>query len=346
VFLNVNPARPENRGKAYVLRLKDALKDKKVPQALVERVLEYVDRERLQTHTLVLFSTSDDLFEVHKLHVELLEEVRWGEPFVAPLVVAIDEYQPSGVVLLDAEKFRFFVTSLEEIEEKLDAVNLFSTAGWREMTLSPSTALPRGGADKDVFRHRLEAQTQRFYRGLGETVRQLVDQLKLQRLILAGPEERTAAFLSTLPQEVQDLVAETIHLPAGASEAEVMERISSVEERIERRQEEQLLIAARERGVHGLQNTLEALQEGRVYHLLVPWPLDREARWCYACATVSLDASEEVCPSCGGPTRARPLASVLLNLATDRGARIEFMSGENAENLREEFGGLAGLVRF
>jgi len=84
VFLNVNPARPENRGKAYVLRLKDALKDKKVPQALVERVLEYVNRERLRTHTLVLFSTSDDLFAVYKLHVELLEEVRWGEPFVAP----------------------------------------------------------------------------------------------------------------------------------------------------------------------------------------------------------------------------------------------------------------------
>jgi peptide subunit release factor 1 (eRF1) len=165
-------------------------------------------------------------------------------------------------------------------------------------------------------------------------------------LILAGPEERTAAFLSTLPQEVQDLVAETIHLPAEASEAEVMERISSVEERIERKQEEQILIAARERGVHGLQNTLEALQEGRVYHLLVPWPLDREVRWCDACATAFVDASEEVCPSCGGPTRARPLTSVLLNLATDRGARIEFMSGENAESLREEFGGLAGLVRF
>ncbi len=42
----------------------------------------------------------------------------------------------------------------------------------------------------------------------------------------------------------------------------------------------------------------------------------------------------------------RPFASILSGLATARKTRIEFVRGENAETLREELGGLAGLVRF
>ena len=88
------------------------------------------------------------------------------------------------------------------------------------------------------------------------------------------------------------------------------------------------------------------LQEGRVYHLLAPWPLDGNARWCDACALASANASDESCSYCGGPTRMRPLTSITFDLATARSTRIEFVRGENAKNLREEFGGLAGLVRF
>ncbi len=346
VYLNVNPARSENQDKAYTLRLKGALKDKKVPQALAEPVLEYVGQERLRTRTLVIFTAPDGLFEIYRLHVELPEQAHWGEPYLAPLVLATNEYQPSGVILVDAEKFRFFVTSLGEIEEELDAVNLFSTAGWREITISPSTMRPRGGAARDVFDHRLEAQMQRFYKGLGETIRQLVDRFRVERLILAGPEERTAAFLSTLPQEMRNLVMETVHLPTRASEAEVMKRITYAQERIEREQGKQALAAARDRGVHGLENTLKALQEGRLYRLLAPWPLDGNARWCEACALVSVNASDESCSYCGGPTHMRPLTTIIFDLAAARNTRIEFVRGENAETLKEEFEGLAGLVRF
>jgi len=127
VSLNVNPARSENQGKAYVLRLK-SIKDKKAPQALVERVSEYVSWERFQARTLVLFAATDGLFETYGLHMELPEEGHWEEPYVAPLVLATEEYLPFGVVLVDAEKFRFFVASLGEIDEELDAVNLAAGA--------------------------------------------------------------------------------------------------------------------------------------------------------------------------------------------------------------------------
>jgi peptide subunit release factor 1 (eRF1) len=130
------------------------------------------------------------------------------------------------------------------------------------------------------------------------------------------------------------------------SESEVMKQISAVEARIEREQENRALATGRERGVCGLEDTLKALQEGRLHRLLAPWPLEGDVRWCDACALSSPEVSNESCPYCGGPARVRTLAGLILGLATARRTRAEFVRGENAETLKEEFGGLAGLVRF
>ena len=48
------------------------------------------------------------------------------------------------------------------------------------------------------------------------------------------------------------------------------------------------------------------------------------------------------------PTRVRPLTDVLVDLAAARGARLDFLRGENenTDTLRDEFGGLAILTRF
>lgn len=343
-YLGVNPARPENRAKAYVIRLKDALKEVGAPEEVSGRVLEYVETEQPRSRTLVLFAATDGLFEVYRLGMELPERVRWGEPYVAPLILALQQYEPYGVILLDAQKARFFVSVSGRMEEELDAENIFSTAGWREITISPSTAAPSGGAARDAFEHRIEAQTLRFYKILGETLRGLVERFGLTRLILAGPEERTALFAKTLPRQSAALVAATVPLPLGASEKEVMERVSGAEESARKRQQERLLAEARERGVSGLDETLGSLQEGRVYHLLVPWASGERVGWCDACGLAS--TGTETCPYCGGGTRERELVDVALELAEARGARVELVRGENADALREELGSLAGLVRF
>ncbi len=60
VYLNVNPARPENRKKACLVRLKDALKEEGVPRGMATRLLEYVEGEQFQARTLVLFAAPDD----------------------------------------------------------------------------------------------------------------------------------------------------------------------------------------------------------------------------------------------------------------------------------------------
>ena len=89
-------------------------------------------------------------------------------------------------------------------------------------------------------------------------------------------------------------------------------------------------------------------EENRVYHLAVLWELEGEIRWCDNDQLAIRDATREVCPFCGQKTRVRPLTDVLVDLAAARGARLDFMRGENenTDTLRDEFGGIAGLTRF
>jgi peptide subunit release factor 1 (eRF1) len=139
------------------------------------------------------------------------------------------------------------------------------------------------------------------------------------------------------------------HVDVGAPENEILDRLEAVRERAEYEREKELLDEIRESGVRGPDETVASLQEeNRVYHLAVLWELDAEIRWCDNDQLAIREATREECPFCGQQTRVRPLTDVLVDLAAARGARLDFMRGENENTdiLRDEFGGIAGLTRF
>jgi hypothetical protein len=348
-YLSVNADIPENQRRAYLVRLRDAMNDEGVPEALQQRVREYVEEE---THpgarTLAIFAGEDDLFEIYRLQVDVPESFRWGDPFVAPLTLVLDEYEPYGAAVLDAERFRYFVVSplsTAHGEEEIKA------NGFREVDVHPSEPYPRGGGstDLDPAGRKHQANIHNFYKELGATTRDITFQEGVQRLILAGPKERTAEFRRTLPNELQDRVVAEEHVDIGAPEGELLDRLEEIRERAEHGRERELLDEIRERGVRGLDETVAALQEeNRVYHLAALWELEAETRWCDNDQLAIRDVTREECPFCGRKTRMRQLTDVLVDLATARGARLDFVMGEdeNTDTLRDEFGGIAGLTRF
>jgi Bacterial archaeo-eukaryotic release factor family 10 len=349
-YLSVNPAVPENQGQAYLVRLRDAMNDHGVPEELQKRIRGHVEGERHpRARTLALFAAEDDLFEVYRLPVDLPESFRWGDSYVAPLVLALDEYEPYGVALLDAERFRYFVTS--PVAPPPGSAEYIGASGYREVDLHPNRPYPRGGGstDMDAAGRKQEANVHRFYKELGELTRRLTFQEGVKHLILAGPKERTSEFRYLLPKEVQELVVSEEHVNMGESEGKILDSLEEVRERSEREREGRILAQVRESGVSGLDETLAALQEeNRVYYLMALWDLAGEIRWCDNDRLAIRDITAEECPFCGQKTRVRPLIDVLVDVAAVRGARLNFIRGENenADTLREEFGGLAGLTRF
>jgi peptide subunit release factor 1 (eRF1) len=348
-YVSVNAAIPENQERAYLVRLRDAMNDEGVPERLQEQVREFVEAE---THpgarTLAIFAAEDGLFEVYRLQVDLPESFRWGDPHAAPLMLVMDEYEPYGAVVLDAERFRYFVVSPLASPEEAEEVK---ANGFREVDIHPNQPYPRGGGstDMDPAGRKQDSNIHRFYKELGELTRDLTFREGVRRLILAGPKERTAEFRGVLPNELKDRVVAEEHVDLGAPEGELLDRLEAVRERAEYERERELLDEIRERGISGLDETIAALQEeNRIYHLAVLWELEGEIRWCDNDQLAIRDITAEECPFCGQKTRVRPLTDVLVDLAAARGARLDFMLGENENTdvLRDEFGGIAGLTRF
>jgi peptide subunit release factor 1 (eRF1) len=371
LYLDINPAKPDNAGKAYALRAKDAMKALAVPEALAGKVLELLQHEVIQAKTLALFADQERL-ELFPLQVELplvravktafVDEktsrlltdgalAHYGEPFLLPLVYALDEYERYGVVYVDQERWRVFEVFLGEIAEVKDAFLALDTEAWRRLSLdAPGRrfnlgGIARGGAGQDLFAKRLAAWEERFYKALAHELVRHVEERGFTRLLLMGPEEHTKLFLGYLPKRLKEkVVAELPSLPhPGASPGEVLKRLEPVLEEVERQAEVRLLEELEEaypKAAFGPE-VLARVQEGRVELWVLPWHLEKEV---YACDGLYLAEEAQALAYCQNPEK-KPLAVVLPELAAGYAAKLEFVRGEAERRLLER-GGMAALLRW
>ena len=366
VYLSVNARYPENQGQAYKVRLRDALEELEVPKEIAERIRGSIDDQVHQgARTVVFFAAEDGLFERYDLQLDLPEAYRFGEPYLAPLVLALDEHESYGVALIDAEEFRFFVST--PMGNPSEGSGGASSGFFREVDLKPSQPYPRGEGTReaDPAGRTHQSNVYRFHKEMGELTQKLVNQDNVKNLIIAGPKERTSGYRETLPEPVKEKVVAEENVATNAPEAEIVEQFEAIQERAEREREDGLIEKARENGVRGVKDTVEALQEGRVFHLIALYDLEGEIRWCDHDELAITDVAQEECPFCGRQTRVRTLTDVLIDLATNRGARLEYVRARDelgetpnediekqrerkdaADVLREDFEGLAGLLRY
>jgi Bacterial archaeo-eukaryotic release factor family 10 len=367
IYLSVNARYPDNQGQAYKVRLKDALREMEdLPEELDQQVRESVEGEvRQHSRTVVFFAAQDGLFERYDLQLDLPEAYRFGEPYLAPLILALDKHESYGVALVDAEEFRFFVSA--PMGDPSGGSGGASSGYFREVDLKPSRPYPRGGGqtDLDPAGRKQQSNINRFYKDVGELTQKLVNQDNVKNLIIAGPKERTSDFLKALPEPLKERIVAEERVATNAPEAEIMQQFETIQQQSEREREDDLIAKVRENGVHGVKDTIEALQEGRVYHLVALYDLEGETRWCDNDELAITDMMQKECPFCRQETRVRPVMDVLIDLATNRGARLEYVRsrddfgqtpnedierehnrGDASAVLHEEFEGLAGLLRY
>jgi len=366
LYLNTNPASEDvlqysaaGKSKPYVIRAKDTLKELGVPGEISRRVLERLEHDVISGRTRAVFADEDNLTVVD-LNVDLPVvdlssgklEAHWGEPYVLPLLLALDEFERYAVILLDEERWRLFEVYLGEVREIADAFRAVDSDNWRKLAEAkpgtPFGVAARGGSGQDRYDRRMLAWTHRFYRRLAAETGGWLERLGAERLILMGQSEEAKYFENLLPKAVRQRVVARLPLPPGGSKVEPSAVLRAVEVKIaeiERAQEAKLLDRIREEGTWGLAQVLRALQEGRVHLLVMPW---RPAGSVWRCREngyydVAKERLEQLCP--GGVDEA-PLAQALVDLAELFAVEIEFVRGENAELVEREFAGLAALKRW
>ncbi len=367
LYVDVDPAKPENARKGWLVRVKNTLKDLKVPKTIEDAVYRVLEKDRPEGKTFVIFAAEKEKkvwVEDFTLQVELpvvdlgrgKVEARWGDPNIAPLIYALDEYERYCVVFLNKKRWRLFEIFLGEIEEIMDVFNEISVDDWRRITAdSPSLrftasrpASSRAGAAVDKFARKIGVWTQRFYKNVARLLEKFVDEHDIGRIILLGVPEETRFFEQYLTRSLREkVVAHLASLPTPeAGVGEVGKKVFPEIERIEREKELELIDQVREKpGVWGLENVLDALQMGRLYILIVPWKLDCEVWRCREAGLVFVDeeTAKEFCPD---EMERVKLRDIIVDLAADYGTRLEFVRGEAEKILLEQLGGIAGLTRW
>lgn len=199
------------------------------------------------------------------------------QPAVAQLVDLCRRGEGSGVALISAERvrlLRFGEGDLEEIEEW--ELSILSR-DWRERksqsTNDPARVQGISSSGHDQYRERLEHNRRRFLVECGRLAGERLSKRGLNEVVAFGlppeVEDFRAGLGSTPVQAEVGGEADLISTPKG----QLVEEVSAAVERLATERDrvivEQALEEARggSRGAIGLQETMEALAEGRVEHL-------------------------------------------------------------------------------
>ncbi len=204
------------------------------------------------------------------------EVTRSARPYVRPLVELFAEGPHVGAVLVSADRVRLLDWSLGAIRELDDwEITLFDQ-DWREGKAEraiPGRGTGSSASGHDQFSQRLDANRRRFLHDIAGLVAREQAERSWQHLLVFGVEDLPREFSASVGNGTgavhtvqHDLVSSKESQVADRVEAEVrevntaraMELVGEVEE----------AIGAAPGAALGTQETLQALAEGRVRHLV------------------------------------------------------------------------------
>ncbi len=201
-----------------------------------------------------------------------------GTAYVRPLVAALDEGRPATIVVVSRTGVRVLRWATGDAEVVEEARFEKDQDLFRDDATGPSTSNPQRAmyarSDRDGYEDRLDEHRHRFLKEVLEDVVQRAASERIDRLVLSAPPK--------LRNEVQALVAEPESLRVlvadqaweSTSPKEIAAQAWELLRSVHGDRELALVEAARERalaggaGALGLRNVCEALNAGRVDHLL------------------------------------------------------------------------------
>jgi peptide chain release factor subunit 1 len=174
---------------------------------------------------------------------------------------------------------------------------------------------------------------------------------RLDRLAVGGPQETVPRLLELLGDDLRaHLASERIDVDLSeVGERHVREAVERVVEADDRRTERELLDRLAEgaggggRATMGLDDTVEALNERRVAHLLIDPGLEGQALRCPACGLLVLEADGS-CPADGSPLRkVKDVREAVVEAAVVQDAAVTLV--RHHEDL-QRVAGIGALLRF
>jgi hypothetical protein len=362
-YLDVNPARPVNRGPdpEYLTWLNAAGKsianglpaeEQKAFREQLDRVETFLRGRIAPRRGLGIFS-GPQAWEFVPLQVTVENELHWGRPAVSQLVRLLSRHKPYGVAVVDLSGARFFRYRLGDMTELDQKRFVTDISNWRKKDMGKVSrkvgqvsVQKTRGADRDTFERRMDEQYRHLYAETAQQARQLCERNGLVALFLVGDARLIEPVAREFPNDFRPRVAMVEEDLGGVVSPALEERLEPAIADWESAQESEQVTSLLRTGrgaVLGIEKTLAELQRGRIRTLVVSAGLDGEFRQCSQCGRA--DSSETLaCSLCGGERKAVRLREGLPELAWKHDADIEFVGGQPSQRLAEA-GGIGGWLR-
>jgi peptide chain release factor subunit 1 len=279
----------------------------------------------------------------------LFESVQLSHP--APGRVVISRSPHVEPLLAGAQQRRWLVA-------------LVSRADARLLTGSPGSLRERERLEEDVhgqhdqggwsqarYERSVEQDVDEHLRRFAEIVQRKWRDDRLERVALGGPQEIVPRFQELLGEDMQaHLAAQRVDVDglSHAGEADIREAVERVVEEDDRRTEREDLdrlaegVAGAGRAVRGVAETLAALNERRVEHLLIDPGFEGRGRRCPTCGQL-LAESEDACPADGAAVEeVEDLGEAVVEAALLQDARVTLT--RHHDDLAQA--GIGALLRF
>lgn len=272
---------------------------------------------------------------------------------VRPLVRVAGKGAPVGVTAISQDQIRFVDLRYGRAEDVQTIELSVDMDDWRQMS-GPAGANPSHGQGNvsltDRFDRRVEDHLGRLLKGAASDVSKRAAEYGWRKLVVAGDMRLVETLTGELPKELRHKVLTMDRILNPLSAAQVAETVAPAVNAARRSDERELAVRARDAagagatGVFGLSDTLGALNEGRVTHLL----LDEARDWSGRRAPDGrLAADEEQLPGTSSDelTLVTDLGERMIERALVSGAEVTLLGEEAAAELADA-GGVAAILRW
>ncbi|OGW40921.1 MAG: hypothetical protein A2Y97_03000 [Nitrospirae bacterium RBG_13_39_12] len=351
LYLNVNPI--TNKKYDYVIHVKNMIKEtlEKMDKKEIKRTngdFEKIDayvmaNKRIFKKGLVILTSQEKKFWVEfHLSVPIKNEIILDKtPYIKPLLDILDNYQRYAILLVDKESARLFIIHIGEIEEytEVHSENVpgkHKKGGWYSLS------------EKSYERH----TDYHVSLHLKEVVKQLdifLSRENVGRLIIGGSEDAVTKVKALFPQTVNEKIIGTFQAEMFANSKEILKKTEPILRAFEKQKEdktiEDLVTKAmkNENAVIGIENVLNAIQEGRIMKLIFIKDYRHSGLKCNNCGYLSIQHIS-ACPYCKGKTqKVNYIVDLAAQKAVEQGALVEVTSDNKKF---KDSGSIGAFLRF
>ena len=276
-----------------------------------------------------------------------VDHLAWGRlPVLTPLLIQLDEHEPTGVVLADRRRARFFVYYMGEAAE----YNISEV----DETPSKTKALGWGAHNHDQWQ---EEHYRQHYRNVVELTEILDRKARWKWVVLAGPDEIPREIADLLPKPLQEKLLGVVSMSLHATYNDVRDKVASLVQEAEKREEGERLAAfvgelerSNGRAVAGLADTTLAAQQARIDTLFFPPDFIHKGWQCQNCHGLIADLAEtppSACIYCGGPLDEVPdVVTLTAEQTLNLGGHVEVVRDKEHQAILKTHGNIGALLRF